>query len=74
MLELLGSERPSGSDDVTDGVGIMTGDEVEVSDSFCCLELGKGDTSLVFWSFMDHVTARVLNDRRVLIQVAKEST
>jgi hypothetical protein len=74
MLELLGSERPSGSDDVIDGVGIMTGDEVEVSDSFCGLGLGRGDASLVFWSFMDQVTASILDDCRVIIQVAKNIT
>jgi hypothetical protein len=74
IVELFGSERCSGSDDVTDGVGITTGDEVEVSESFCCLGVGKGDASFAFWSFMDQVTARVLNDHTVLSYVAKNIT
>jgi len=44
----------SSGSDVTDGVGTMTGDEDEVSDSFCCLGACKECVFLVFWSFMDH--------------------
>ena len=44
--------RLSGSD-VTDGVGTITGDEDEVSESFCSLMVGRGVVSFSCWSFMD---------------------
>jgi hypothetical protein len=31
----------------------MTGEELEVSDNFCCLDTDREDVFLVVWSFMD---------------------
>lgn len=35
----------------------MTGEELEVSDNFCCLDTDREDVFLVVWSFMDRATA-----------------
>jgi hypothetical protein len=51
--------RLSGSDAI-DGVGTMTGEEAEVSDSFCFLEEGKEVAFLVLCSFMDQDTTGLL--------------
>ena len=50
----------SSGSDVTDGVGTITGDEDEVSDSFCCLDECKEEAVLVLWSFMGHEFGRLL--------------
>ena len=63
--------RLSGSD-VTDGVGTITGEEDEVSESFCSLIVGRGVVFFSCWSFMDQEMRFVLQakfaDLRIFAQ------
>jgi hypothetical protein len=71
-LELFRSERSSGSD-VTDGVETRTGDDDEVSDSFCWLGVDKRGVSLACWSFMDQDIARIFDRGGTVSHIAMES-